>query len=179
MGCAECAECKEKFEEYSAEEFAGEIGAEPDYDTCPACIVKQNREAQERAELEELRGRVKALQKEVLDERSKRIAAERRVGAASTSEAPVAKKQKTETSSPPPRQVWVLTHADLPENPHTDGVPSCEVIGAYLSEEKAQEAMAEYLEERGFEEGQYIGGYHAYGRGESYIGVKRAPVCLH
>ena len=192
---------------YDAEEYAHDIGDddyEPDYDTCPSCLEKQEREAEDQAELKELRSRVQALQKEVQDERSKRIAAERRVGAGSTSEAPVAKKQKTETAPPlppaeaevidlcdeggagaagaaapstspeaSPKQVWVLTHAELPEE--GDGVPSCDVVGTYLSKEKAQEAMEVYLEENGFEEGQW--GYHR-GEWESYIGINPAPLCL-
>ena len=191
--CNECCECGSKFKVYDEEE---------DEDTCPSCLEK---EARKKTELEELRSRIKALQKEVQDERSKRIAAERRVGAGSTSEAPVAKKQKTTNNNvnaqverarraglinfpvanaqqpppPPPRlppfpkQVWVLTHAELPEE--GDGVPSCDVVGTYLSKEKAQEAMEVYLEENGFEEGQW--GYHQ-GEWESYIGINPAPLCL-
>ena len=98
--CNECVECGEKFKVYDEE----------DEDTCPSCLEK---EARKKAELEELRSRIKALQKEVQDERSKRIAAERRVGAGSTSEAPVAKKQKTETAPPlPPAEAEVIDMCD-------------------------------------------------------------------
>lgn len=65
MGCNICCDCGGKFEESSAEEFAADGDEEPDYETCPHCIMKQNEEDKTQSELVAMRLEIKSVQAEV------------------------------------------------------------------------------------------------------------------
>tara|TARA_B100000780_G_scaffold209023_1_gene149102 strand:+ start:261 stop:770 length:510 start_codon:yes stop_codon:yes gene_type:complete len=162
MGCNRCGECGQKYEQSSAEEYfwpkyelrstygPDSDGEYPDeYDHCPDCDEKQQKTKGKDGELKQALARVAELE-----------AALKRA-----TKAPPVKKQKTETVLP--KVVWHVTKADHPMDPQ-DKLASCEVIGTYLSKAKAEQAMADYLEEGGWQEGY---GYHQGEDAESNIGV--------
>ncbi len=195
MGCHQCYECGEKFEAYVAEEYAGE-DEEPDYETCPDCLEKAAKQAKkddkmkrQEAELLALREEVKSLRKNKKDDTTKRQEAElealraenkslrEKLAASSTidltnddesdddsdsdTKQPATKKAKISGT------VWVIVKGDWPDQPRSQLV-HVDVLGTYSSEEKAETAMEEFIEEGGWMRGY---GYHQGSSSESTIQI--------
>lgn len=176
MGCNRCGECGQKYEQSSAEEYfwpkyelrstygPDSDGEYPDeYDHCPDCDEKQQKTNAKDGELKQ--ARVSLKQARVSLKQAQARVAELKTALERATKAPPVKKQKTETVLP--KVVWHVTKADHPMDPQ-DKLASCEVIGTYLSKAKAEQAMADYLEEGGWQEGY---GYHQGEDAESNIGV--------
>ena len=157
MGCKLCSKCGKKYEQSSAEEYYGP-NADGEYPSsyahCPDCDkkAKAKKESAKDEELKQLRAKCEWLE-----------AALKRA----TRDSPPGKKQKTESVLP--KNVWHVTKADLPG--YREELATCDVIGTYLSQAKAEEAMAAFLEEGNWQEGY---GYHQGEDAESNIEVVRS-----
>jgi hypothetical protein len=161
MGCKICDGCGEKFEAYVADEYAGD-NAEPNYDTCPDCLIKDAGEVKHDAEVSSMRAELQALRTEntrlqqTLNKRSASVVIDLTEGSNSP------KKRKTETG----KQVWVLAKGDWPS--HRAQLVDVDILGTYSTEEKASAAKEQYLEEGDWMEGY---GYHQGEDGESTIDI--------
>ena len=155
--CHRCCECGVKFEAYDAEEYAGS-DEEPDYDTCPDCLQKEDREAEKQAELDSLRAEVKTLRKKLEASNTVDLTGGDRSDCAS---APPAKKAKVSGT------VWVIVKGDWPDRPNQQLV-GVDVLGTYSSREKAEAAKEDFIEEGGWMAGY---GYHQGESSESTIEI--------
>jgi len=175
MGCHRCCECSQKFEAYDAEEYAEEEGLEdPDYDTCPDCLglaaIKAEQEAEKDAHTKKQDAELVALRAEVMSLR-KKLAASSTIDLTndddddddddSDTKQPATKKAKVSGT------VWVIVKGDWPDHPGQQLV-DVDVLGTYSSEEKAEAAMEEFIEEGGWEQGY---GYHQGSSSESTIQI--------
>jgi len=165
MGCCRCHVCGEKFEAYDAEEYA-DSGEEPDYETCPDCLGKEERAAEKEAYVKKQEAELVALRAEVKTLR-KKLAASSTIDLTrdddSDTKPPATKKAKVSG----PTEVWVIVKGDWPDHPNAQLV-DVDVLGTYSSEEKAEEAMEEYIEQGGWMQGY---GYHQGSSSESTIKI--------
>ena len=168
MGCSVCCDCGDKFEVAHAEEYYARVDGidfsnEDEWfeiEVCPDCDAERRKKKEQAKEMAALKKRVSLLEAELQAERSLREQAEKRLEAPidlthlPDSSPPTTKKQKVEASIVG-RKVWVIAKADHAEQ--DSHLARCEVIGTYASEEAAQEALDEYLEDGDWQEGY---GYH-------------------
>jgi hypothetical protein len=161
MGCEICCECNEKFEAYSAEEYAGS-DEEPNYETCPDCLQKAHTAEEQSAELASLRSEVKTLRQKVADGARKRP-----IEVIDVEAEPSPKKHKAVAL---PHSVWVIAKGDLPDQ--HEKLSGVSVLGTYSSKEKAEAALSQFIEEGEWEEGY---GYHQ-GGAESNIQIFQSTI---
>ena len=168
MGCHECCECGDKFEAYDAEEYAGE-DEEPDYDTCPSCLERASIQAKKDTKMKRQEAELVALRAEVKSLRAK-LAASSTIDLTkddddsdddSDTKQPATKKAKVSGT------VWVIVKGDWPDVPHSQLV-DVDVLGTYSSEDRAEAAMEEFIEEGGWMRGY---GYHQGSSSESTIQI--------
>ncbi len=114
MGCCRCHVCGEKFEAYDAEEYA-DSGEEPDYETCPDCLGKEERAAEKEAYVKKQEAELVALRAEVKTLR-KKLAASSTIDLTrdddSDTKPPATKKAKVSG----PTEVWVIVKGDWPDH---------------------------------------------------------------
>eukprot|EP00984_Skeletonema_dohrnii_P029738 scaffold20605_cov110-Skeletonema_dohrnii-CCMP3373.AAC.12 len=163
-----CCECSQIFERYHAENYAEDEGLDYQYHTCPDCLARAKKEAEKDAYIKKQDADLAALRAEVISLR-KKLAASSTIDLTNdddddsdtNTKQPAIKKAKVSGT------VWVIVKGDWPDRPHSQLV-DVDVLGTYSTEEKAEAAMEDFIEEGGWMRGY---GYHQGSSSESTIQI--------